>query len=185
MAKPNPMERKLYLKENVDEKSVMPLIEAIHRINDDDAEKEKEYNGWEREPIKLYIYTYGGVCYAGFALIDAIRASKTPVYTIVLGTAMSMGIFVFNAGHKRLIGEHATLMYHDVSISTGMNGEMTEGLKIELDEALRLQKMGSDFLMEYSLVEESMLKDYINRKADWYISAEEAIRLKIADAYYK
>ena len=183
--KPNPMERKLYLKENVDEKSVMPLIEAIHRINDDDAEKEKEYNGWEREPIKLYIYTYGGVCYAGFALIDAIRASKTPVHTIVLGTAMSMGIFIFNAGHKRLIGEHATLMYHDVSISTGMNGEMTEGLKIELDEALRLQKMGSDFLMEYSLVEESMLKDYINRKADWYISAEEAIRLKIADAYYK
>ena len=185
MAKPNPMERKLYLKENVDEKSVMPLIEAIHRINDDDAEKEKEYNGGEREPIKLYIYTYGGVCYAGFALIDAIRASKTPVHTIVLGTAMSMGIFVFNAGHKRLIGEHATLMYHDVSISTGMNGEMTEGLKIELDEALRLQKMGSDFLMEYSLVEESVLKDYINRKADWYISAEEAIRLKIADAYYK
>ena len=185
MAKPNPMERKLYLKENVDEKSVMPLIEAIHRINDDDAEKEKEYNGWERKPIKLYIYTYGGVCYAGFALIDAIRASKTPVHTIVLGTAMSMGIFVFNAGHKRLIGEHATLMYHDVSISTGMNGEMTEGLKIELDEALRLQKMGSDFLMEYSLIEESVLKDYINRKADWYISAEEAIRLKIADAYYK
>lgn len=185
MAKPNPMERKLYLKENVDEKSVMPLIEAIHRINDDDAEKEKEYNGWERKPIKLYIYAYGGVCYAGFALIDAIRASKTPVHTIVLGTAMSMGIFVFNAGHKRLIGEHATLMYHDVSISTGMNGEMTEGLKIELDEALRLQKMGSDFLMEYSLVEESTLKDYINRKADWYISAEEAIRLKIADAYYK
>ena len=185
MAKPNPMERKLYLKDLVDEKSVMPLIEDIHRINDDDAEKEKEYNGWEREPIKLYIYTYGGVCYAGFALIDAIRASKTPVHTIVLGTAMSMGIFVFNAGHKRLIGEHATLMYHDVSISTGMNGEMTEGLKIELDEALRLQKMGSDFLMEYSLVEESVLKDYINRKADWYISAEEAIRLKIADAYYK
>ena len=185
MAKPNPMERKLYLKENVDEKSVMPLIEAIHRINDDDAEKEKEYNGWEREPIKLYIYTYGGVCYAGFALIDAIRASKTPVHTIVLGTAMSMGIFVFNAGHKRLIGEHATLMYHDVSISTGINGEMTEGLKIELDEALRLQKMGSDFLMEYSLVEESMLKDYINRKADWFIPAEEAISNKMATEYFK
>ena len=183
MAKPNPMERKLYLKENVDEKSVMPLIEAIHRINDDDAEKEKEYNGWEREPIKLYIYTYGGVCYAGFALIDAIRASKTPVYTIVLGTAMSMGIFIFNAGHKRLIGEHATLMYHDVSLH--LDTEMTEGIKIELAEGLRLQKMGIRFLTEYSLVEESSLNDYINRKAEWYIPAEEAIRLKIADAYYK
>ena len=167
MAKPNPMERKLYVKEDIDEKSVMPLIEAIHRINDDDAEKEKEYNGWEREPIKLYIYTYGGACYAGFALIDVIRASKTPVHTIVLGTAMSMGIFIFNAGHKRLIGEHATLLYHDVSLH--LKDEMTEGIKINLDEALRLQKMGSNFLMEYSLVEESVLKDYINRKADWYI----------------
>ena len=183
MAKPNPMERKLYLKELVDEKSVMPLIEAIHRINDDDAEKEKEYNGWEREPIKLYIYTYGGVCYAGFALIDAIRASKTPVHTIVLGTAMSMGIFIFNAGHKRLIGEHATLMYHDVSLH--LDNEMTEGIKIELAEGLRLQKMGIQFLTVYSLVEESVINDYINRKADWFIPAEEAVRLKIADAYYK
>ena len=183
MAKPNPMERKLYLKEDVNEKSVMPLIEAIHRINDDDAEKEKEYNGWEREPIQLYIYTYGGVCYAGFALIDAIRASKTPVHTIVLGTAMSMGIFIFNAGHKRLIGEHATLMYHDVSLH--LDNEMTEGIKIELAEGLRLQKMGIQFLTEYSLVEESVINDYINRKADWFIPAEEAIRLKIADAYYK
>mgnify|MGYP003556853658 CR=1 FL=1 len=183
MAKPNPMERKLYLKDLIDEKSVMPLIEAIHKINDDDAEKEKEYNGWEREPIKLYIYTYGGVCYAGFALIDAIRASKTPVHTIVLGTAMSMGIFIFNAGHKRLIGEHATLMYHDVSLH--LESEMTEGIKIELAEGLRLQKMGIQFLTEYSLVEESVINDYINRKADWFIPAEEAIRLKIADAYYK
>lgn len=183
MAKPNPMERKLYLKELVDEKSIMPLIESIHKINDDDAEKEKEYNGWKREPIQLYIYTYGGVCYAGFALIDAIRASKTPVHTIVLGTAMSMGIFIFNAGHKRLIGEHATLMYHDVSLH--LDNEMTEGIKIELAEGLRLQKMGIQFLTEYSLVEESTINDYINRKADWFIPAEEAVRLKIADAYYK
>ena len=183
MAKPTPMERKLYLKELIDEKSVMPLIEAIHRINDDDAEKEKDYSGWEREPIKLYIYTYGGACYACFALIDTIRASKTPVHTIVLGTAMSAGIFIFNAGHKRLIGEHATLLYHDVSLH--LNEDMTEGIKISLDEGLRLQKMGIDFLTEYSLVEESVLRDYINRKADWYISAEEAIRLKLADAYYK
>ena len=183
MAKPNPMERKLYLKEDIDEKSVMPLIETIHKINDDDAEKEKEYNGWEREPIELYIYTYGGVCYAGFALIDAIRASKTPVHTIVLGAAMSMGIFIFNAGHKRFIGEHATLMYHDVSLH--LENEMTEGVKIELAEGLRLQKMGIQFLTEYSLVKESVINDYINRKADWFIPAEEAIRLKIADEYYK
>lgn len=183
--KPNPMERKLYLKDIVDEKSVMPLIEAINRINDDDKEKEEEYNGWVREPIKLYICTYGGVCYLGFALIDAIRASKTPVHTIVLGTAMSMGIFIFAAGHKRFIGEHATLMYHDISMNLGLNGDMTEGVKIELQEGLRIQQMGVQFLIETSLVDKDTIDDYIKRKANWYIPAEEAITLKIADEYYK
>ena len=183
MAKPNPMERKLYLKEIIDEKSIVPLIEAINKINDDDKEKEEEYNGWVREPIKLYIYTYGGACYAGFALIDAICASKTPVHTIVLGTAMSMGIFVFAAGHKRFIGEHATLLYHDVSINPGT--DQLEGIKIVYEEGVRLSKMGTDFLIETTLIDEEKLKDYKSRKADWYISAEEAVKMKIADEYYK
>ena len=181
--KPNPMERKLYLKDFVDEKSVMPLIEAINRINDDDKEKEEEYNGWVREPIKLYICTYGGVCYLGFALIDAIRASKTPVHTIVLGTAMSMGIFIFAAGHKRFIGEHATLLYHDVSLSPP--SDKLEGIKIVYEEGVRLSKMGTDFLLETTLIDEEKLNDYKSRKADWYIPADEAVKMKIADEYYK
>lgn len=183
MVRPNPMERKLYLRKIVDEESVMPLIEAINRINDDDNEKEKEYKDWVREPIKLYIYTYGGACYAGFALIDAIKTSKTPVETIALGTAMSMGIFIFIAGHRRFIGEHATLLYHDVSLHP--KDDMTEGIKIDLEEGHRLSKMGCKMLVESSLVTQEKLDDYINRKADWFISAEEAIRLKIADEYYK
>lgn len=51
MARPEPMERKLYLKKLVDEESIMPLIETIHKINGDDDEKEKEYKDWVREPI--------------------------------------------------------------------------------------------------------------------------------------
>lgn len=183
MAKPNPMERKLYLQKIVTDESVMPLIEAINKINDDDNEKEEEYKDWVREPIKLYIYTPGGVCYAGFALIDAIKTSKTPVHTIVLGAAMSMGIFIFAAGHKRIIGEHATLLYHDVALNP--MPDTTEGIRIDLEEGIRLSKMGCKFLTDCSLVKQEQLDDYINRKADWYIPADEAIKLKIADEYYK
>lgn len=183
MAKPNPMERRLYLKKNVDEESIMSLIETIHKINDDDDEKEKEYKDWEREPIKLYIYTYGGVCYAGFALIDTIKASKTPIHTITLGTAMSMGIFIFISGHKRIIGEHATLMYHDVSLHPVE--DKLEGIKNDIEEGNRLSDMGAKMLTDCSLVTQETLDDYRKRKAEWYISAEEAIRLKIADEYYK
>lgn len=181
--KPNPMERKLYLKKFVDEESIMPLIEAIHKINSDDDEKEKEYKDWEREPIQLYIYTYGGACYAGFALIDTIKMSKTPVHTIVLGAAMSMGIFIFISGHKRIIGEHATLMYHDVSLHPVE--DKLEGIKNDLEEGVRLSDMGTKLLIDNSLVTQDKVDDYRKRKADWYISAEEAIKLKIADEYYK
>ena len=36
-----------------------------------------------------------------------------------------------------------------------------------------------------SLVKQDTLNNYIIRKAEWYISAEEAINLKIAHEYYK
>ena len=72
MAKPNPMERKLYLKKNVDEESMISLIETIHKINDDDDEKEKEYKDWVREPIKLYIYTYNHLTFYNIISVDDV-----------------------------------------------------------------------------------------------------------------
>ena len=36
-----------------------------------------------------------------------------------------------------------------------------------------------------SLVKQETLDDYITRKAEWFISAEEAINLKIDQEYYK
>ena len=56
---------------------------------------------------------------------------------------------------------------------------------IVYEEGVRLSKMGTDFLIETTLIDEEKLKDYKSRKADWYISAEEAVKMKIADEYYK
>lgn len=35
------------------------------------------------------------------------------------------------------------------------------------------------------MIKEETLRDYISRKAEWYIPATEAITLKLADKYYK
>ena len=86
------------------------------------------------------------------------------------------------AGTERYVAEHATLMFHDVS---GWVSDKTEGIKQEYDEAKRLSKMYCDCITETSLVKQSTLDDYITRKAEWFIPAEEAIRLKIANKYYK
>ena len=63
--------------------------------------------------------------------------------------------------------------------------DKTEGIKQELKEMQRLQEMLIADITESSLVTEDTLRDYILRKAEWYIPAEEAISLKLANGYYK
>ena len=53
-----------------------------------------------------------------------------------------------------------------------------------MEEATRLSKMYCNTITSESNVTQSTLDDYITRKAEWYISAEEAIKLKIANKYY-
>jgi ATP-dependent Clp protease protease subunit len=157
-------------------------MDSILEINEDDSEKEEIYKDWERTPIKLFINSYGGSVYDGLALIDVIKNSKTPVHTICVGSCMSMALWIWLSGIKRLVGERATLMFHDISTFAV---DKTEGIKQELNEMLRLQQMLISEIVGTSAVEEEKLQDYITRKAEWYIPAGEAISLKLANSYYK
>lgn len=182
MSKPTEKFRDLLLSDNIDNTSVKDIIKEIMEINFDDNEKENEYKDWERKPIRLFINSFGGSVYDGLALVDVIKRSKTPVYTICIGSCMSMGFWIWLAGQKRIIGETATLMFHDM---TTWVWDKSETLKQELQEVLRLQKIIITEITNKSLIEESTLQDYIIRKAEWYISPSEAIELKLADEYYK
>lgn len=182
MAKPYPMPRNLLISDEITSGTVKGIIDKIMDINYDDDLKEEDFKDWKREPIYLFINTNGGSAYSAWALYDIIRQSKTPVYTVALGYCMSAGLQIFMAGTKRLVGEHATLMFHDVS--TWVIGK-TEELKQDLDESLRLSKMYCESITSVSMVKQETLDDYINRKAEWYIPADEAIKLKIANEYYK
>ena len=95
---------------------------------------------------------------------------------------MSMALWVWLSGAKRFVGESATLMFHDVSLFAY---DKTEGIKQELNEMIRLQEMLVSEIIGKSMVMEETLRDYISRKAEWYIPATEEITLKLADKYYK
>lgn len=179
---PEHKDRELILSERISQSSVKTFIERILEINEDDREKEAVYKDWQRTPIKLFINSYGGCVYDGLALMDVIKQSKTPVHTICLGSCMSMGFWLWLAGSKRLIGQRATLMFHDLSTFAV---DKTEGIQQELTEMLRLQEMMIADITSCSLVQEETLKDYILRKAEWYIPAKEALQLQLADGYYK
>ena len=180
--KPTPLYRNILISEEIDSNSVKVAINKIMDINYDDDLKEQDYKNWVREPIMLFINSNGGNAYDSFALADIIKTSKTPVYTVAIGWCMSGGLLIFMAGKKRFVGENATLMFHDVS---GWVNDKTEGIKQELEESKRLSKMYCNIITDNSLVKQDTLDDYITRKAEWYISAKEAIDLEIAHEYYK
>lgn len=182
MSKPQELYRKILLSDNIKSDTVKGIIETIMNINYDDDLKEADYKDWDRKPIKLFINSFGGSVYDGLALVDTIKQSKTPIHTISIGSSMSMGFWIYLAGHKRFVGENATLMYHDISTVVW---DKTEGIKQEVKEMERLQAILSQHIISTSLVKQETLDNYITRKAEWYIPADEAIKLKLADGYYK
>lgn len=107
--------RTFYLSDNVDNESIGKLTwKFLQQIQEDDEKDEKEKD-YKREPIKLYINSYGGFVDDMWGLIDIILNSKTPIYTYCTGYAMSAAFNIFLAGNKRYCYKHSTFMYHQMS----------------------------------------------------------------------
>jgi ATP-dependent Clp protease protease subunit len=177
-----PKDRNLFLAQQVNQDSINKLSQAIIEINEDDAELEKIYElhdiGYTPKPIKLYIDSYGGAVYQCFGLLGIMKASKTPIHTIVTGCAMSCGFLISIAGHKRFGYPKSTYLYHQVS--SGASGTVKE-MEDDVIEAKRLQKMIESHTLELTKITEKKLEKVYKTKKDWFIDSEEALKLKIID----
>lgn len=173
-----PKDRILMLGEDVTSASVKGLIQMIYDINLDDEEKEATYQEYDRPPIHLILNTFGGSVYDGLGLIGAIELSTTPVVVTCLGSAMSMGLFILAAGHHRRAHHLSTAMYHQISL---ISFDKLEGFKKDAEEAQRLEDLCDSLLYKRTKLRAKDLADYKLRKADWYMSAEEALKWGIID----
>lgn len=174
----NKKDRTYILSTRIDEKSVGEAIKFISNVNGDDQFRSQEYRKYKRRPIHLILNTYGGSVYDGLGLIGAIERSRTPVHVTVLGTAMSMGLFILASGHKRIMSRHATLMYHQLSVFLR---DKLEGIKDAVKESERLEAVCEQILFERTGLTPKALQPYKTQKKEWYIAAEEALKLKIVD----
>lgn len=176
------MNRNLILGEEVEDSSVKNLIQKIVDINYDDDIKQERFTDFERKPIKLYINTNGGSVLCGFGLIGVIQNSKTPIYTICTGKALSMGLPILVSGHKRFAYKYSTMMYHEIS---GFMYDKMEGIKQELGEAKREQIMLDNIILDNTNILQEKLDQVKELKKEWYISADEALKLGIIDKIIK
>ena len=70
--------RRLFINDIIDSDVIDTIVYHILRYNREDKDIPVE----NRKPILLYVNTNGGSVPDGYALIDAVMTSKTPVYTI-------------------------------------------------------------------------------------------------------
>src|SRR5581483_8109514 len=66
------------------------------------------------EEIKFYINSPGGVVTSGMVIYDTMQMIKSPVSTICMGLAASMGSILLSGGEKgkRFIYPHGEVMIH-------------------------------------------------------------------------
>jgi ATP-dependent Clp protease protease subunit len=177
-----PRDRNLYLPKQVDQASMNELTKGIIDINQNDVHLKKLYSvyGLEYSPgaIKIYIDSYGGQVYQCFGLIGVMEKSNTPIHTIVTGAAMSCGFIILINGHKRFAYQHATPLYHQVS--SGFYGKVKD-IEEKLEETKRLQKKIEDMTLNLTSISKKKLSDILKNKVDWYMTADEALKLSVID----
>ena len=116
------------------------------------------------------------------SMISAIKHSDLPVATIVEGKAMSCGAILFSFGEEglRFMDPDATVMIHDVS---SMDWGKVEELKAGAAEADRLnEKIYTMMARNCGQDDDFFINEVHDRgRADWYLDAKEAKKLKLAN----
>lgn len=164
-------ERKYYLDDVVDG-SLMGLHRMILRWNMEDVGKKLE----DRKPIWIFIMSPGGEVDIMWALLDMIGASKTPIYTVNVGTAASAASLIFIAGHKRFMMPNARVIIHEGSAQFG-------GDAVKVMDASESYKKELKRMKNYILERTSIQPAQLNRKRnnDWELDAQFCIENGVCD----
>jgi ATP-dependent Clp protease protease subunit len=181
-----PKKRDLFFNKQVDQNTIGDITQKIIEINQDDEHLKKVYAlynlKYEPDPIKIYIDSYGGYVYQCFGLLSVMERSQTPIHTIVTGCAMSCGFMMLICGHKRFAHKLSTPLYHQVS--SGAWGTVKE-LEESVQESKRLQKTLESIVKDKTDISKKKLREILETKKDWYMTAEEALELNVVDEILK
>jgi len=134
----------------------------------------------DRKPIVIFIDSPGGSLLATFTIIDTIKMSKTPVWTVNIGTAYSGGFFIFISGHKRFCYPHSSFLYHEGATEIG--GDAGKFQNFASFYKFQLSQL-KDIVLENTKISAELYDE--KRRDDWWISAAEAIQLGCADEIIK
>lgn len=166
--------RNIYLWGVVDDKSAQQLVQKLLLLDNDK-------NG---EQINLYINSPGGVVTSGMVIYDTMNLIKSPVSTICMGLAASMGSILLCAGQKgkRFIFPSGEVMIHQPSIGGYFQANSTD-IEIHANQIKKTRELGAKILAKNcNKTIEQIMVDF---DRDYWMNAEESIGYGIVDKIIK
>jgi ATP-dependent Clp protease, protease subunit len=132
------------------------------------------------EEIKMYINSPGGVVTDGMVIYDTMQMISSPVSTICMGMAASMGSILLSGGTKgkRYIYPSGEVMIHQPSLGGYIQG-VSADLEIHAEQIRKTKEMGAKILADNCGQSfEKVMKDF---DRDYWMNAQEAIAYGIVD----
>ena len=162
--------RSIYLWGVVDDKSSKDVVTKLLLLEADKPGEE----------IKFFISSPGGAVTSGMVVYDTMQMIKSPVSTICMGLAASMGSILLSGGAKgrRFIYPHGEVMIHQPSLGGHIQG-VSADMEIHAEQILRTKEMGARILAENTgQTIERVRKDF---ERDYWMDAQKAIEYGIVD----
>lgn len=161
-------QRKIFLWGAVDDKTAKDITDRLMYLEAIEPGKE----------ITFYINSPGGVVTSGMVIYDTMQMITSPVSTICMGMAASMGSILLSGGTKgrRFIYKHGEVMIHQPS---GGGRGTSADLEIMALQIKKAKELGAKLLADNcGQTYERVLKDF---DRDYWMNAQESMAYGIVD----
>ena len=166
-------ESEIFLVDKITPKSANNLIQKLMYLDSKDLGE-----------ITLYINSPGGEVISGLAVYDYIKIMKSPVRTVYIGDAASMGAIIFLAGEKREMLPHTRILIHDPSYGhLDVSGKKPHEIQRGVDSLNKVRETLAEIISEKT--GKGLDEIYGITAEDNYFTAEEAIDFGLATSIFK
>ncbi|MCO5235380.1 MAG: ATP-dependent Clp protease proteolytic subunit [Chitinophagaceae bacterium] len=161
-------QRKVFLWGGVDDKSAKDISSRLLYLDAIDPGKE----------ITFYINSPGGIVTSGMVVYDIMQMIKSPVATVCMGMAASMGSILLSGGKKgkRYIFPHGEVMIHQPS---GGGQGTSADLEIMAEQMRKVKEESAQILADNcGQTLEKVMADF---DRDHWMNAQESVEYGIVD----
>ena len=135
-----------------------------------------------KKEISMYINSPGGVVTSGLAIYDTMQYIKSPVTTVCMGMAASMGSFLLMAGEKggRIALPNARIMVHQPS--GGFQGQASD-IERHAQDIIKTKRKLNELYSKHTGQPVEEIERVLDR--DHFMTADEAKAWGLIDHVYE